>query len=846
MASNPFDQFDAPEDSGATLLNQAVQSYPYLSQSGIVATYSDSGGGKRKLEYWPRGEPGSPQMPRPKNIPLDRPGVEIFDRNVSPKDILADYVSHEGVNSDPELRRMYAEFSASVPDATMRKRYDYHRANLGERRDYETWKERSGMPEYFRGYTFDQWKNTKQFYSPEQIAQLDKIRDYVGVGAQSGANPFDQFDAAPEAQAPPTAPADTRPTGDAVDAVNETAMSLGSSALATPVAGLAGLGTATARGLGMTDAMPGDVVRQVQQALTYEPRTKAGATATAAVSYPFEKLAQGANWAGEKVAEASGSPALGSAVNTGIQFVPALLTRRGGRPVRPATVEPSPVRTQPAQAPTEYVAPDLVLEQTTRPAQASTPSPATPEVRAKEYARSIGVDWTVLPREAQATLTNVAKDARGLEGLDSAAVARQLQLRSLPKPIPATRGQITRDPVQLRNEGNVSATKAGEPIRQVYLDQNQAILDNLDVLKGKVANKSNGAETPEQVGISVQDQALRAKLELKKKEVSAKYKAAEDAGELQGKVSPARLLNTIRDAVDKTQYSWVESWMKANDVVTKTDSGTVTRKLTLKEMEALRQEAVSKAMDGGSDGYHAGKIISAIDQSTEGAGGKLYKEARKARRDQAMEFEETGAIARLVENKSRTDRATAVEDTWRKTVISGSIQDLRNVKRSLLTGGDRATRSAGKRAWRDIKAQTIQHIKDEATKSVAFNERGQPNVTPAAMKRAIDSIGRDKLDEIFGGGTARQIDRLLEATRTVKTVPPAGHAGSSTMSNILSFLERGLGRVPLVGDVATGAVRAGVQLKQMGEAGRIAREAQRSPLQDAEKTAKKRNALADF
>jgi hypothetical protein len=80
----------------------------------------------------------------------------------------------------------------------------------------------------------------------------------------------------------------------------------------------------------------------------------------------------------------------------------------------------------------------------------------------------------------------------------------------------------------------------------------------------------------------------------------------------------------------------------------------------------------------------------------------------------------------------------------------------------------------------------------------------------------------------------------------VKTVPPAGHAGSSTVSNILSFLERGLGRVPLVGDVASGTIRAGVQLKQMGEAGRIARESQRSPLQEAEATARKRNALADF
>lgn len=671
----------------------------------------------------------------------------------------------------------------------------------------------------------------------------------------------------PQPQQPPQPQEPGQPTGNAMDAIIEPVMSLGSSAIATPIAGLLGLGAMGTRAAGLTESDPADVVRRVQEVLTFQPRTRAGQVATGAISYPFEKLAQGADWVGQTTLEATDSPVAATAVNTGIQSLPALLMRRGRGPSRPAqelSLVDEPVRTAPppAQQPAsaqaspppsqparpaissnEPVAPDFTLETRTVP-RAKVAN--TPEARAQEYVSSVGLDWSALPREIQATLTNVAKDARGFEGLDNAALARQLQLQSLPRPIPATRGQVTRDPVQLRNEGNVSATKAGEPIRQIYLDQNQAILDNLDVLKGKVANRSKGAETPEQVGISVQDQALRTKLELKKKEVNAKYKLAEEAGELQGKVSPARLLKTIEATPDKTHFGWVQSWMREMGVVTKTDSGTVTRKLTLKEMEDLRQSAVARAMDGGTESYYAGKIISAIDAATEGAGGKLYKEARAARRAQAMEFEETGAIARLVENKSRTDRATALEDTWRSTVKGGSIQDLRNVKRSLLTGGDRATRAAGKRAWRDIKAQTIQHIKDEATKSVALNERGQPNVTPAAMKRAIDSIGRDKLDEIFGAGTARQIDRLLEATRTVKTVPPAGHSGSSTMSNVLSFLERGLGRVPVVGDMASGTIRAGVQLKQMGEAGRIARDAQRTPLHDIESTSRKRNSLADF
>ncbi len=644
--------------------------------------------------------------------------------------------------------------------------------------------------------------------------------------------------------AAPQAPADTRRTGDLADAVLEPLTTMATGAIATPVAGVVGLGTIAGNVLGLTNRNASDMVERTQAALTYEPRTKAGALATRAASYPFEKLAQGADWVGQQVVNATDSPLAGTVVNTGTQVVPALLLKgRGKQPARPSPTPSSTPAAATSQAPAapalkpsaapEYIAPDLVLEQTQR-APAAAAKAVTNEVKAKEYAGSIGLDWNSLSRQVQTTLADVASDSRQLAKLDPEALKRQALLESLPAPVRATRGQVTRDPVQLRNETNISATEAGRPIREIYLDQNQAILDNLDILKGRVANKKNAAQTSEAVGISVQDQALRAKLQLKKDEVKAKYKAAEEAGELQGKVSPREVIKTIYASPDKTHYGWVQTWLTQMEVVQKTKQGTITRKLTLKEMEDLRQAAVARAMDGGTEGYYAGKVISAIDKATEGAGGSLYQQARKARKEQALEFEETGAIARLVENKSRTDRAVALEDTWRKSVIGGSVQDLRNIKRSLLTGGNAATRSAGRTAWRDMRAQTIQYIKDEATKGVALNERGQPNVTPAAMKRAIDSIGKEKLDELFGGGTKAYLDRLLEATRTVKTVPPAGHAGSSTMSNVLAFLEKGLGKIPVLGNAASGAVRAGVKLNEMGASGKVVREAQNLPLKQPE------------
>jgi hypothetical protein len=229
-------------------------------------------------------------------------------------------------------------------------------------------------------------------------------------------------------------------------------------------------------------------------------------------------------------------------------------------------------------------------------------------------------------------------------------------------------------------------------------------------------------------------------------------------------------------------------------------------------------------MNGETDGYYAGKVIRAIDEATEGSGGIAYQAARKSRREQALEFEDQAAVARLVENKSRTDRTTALEDTWRTTVLRGSIDDLRKVKRSLLLGSDSTTRTAGRQAWKDIRAQTIQYVTDEATKSATRTSAGAPNITPGSMDRALRSIGEDKLNEIFGPGTAKQLDEIMEATRIVKTEPPTGFKGSATFANAIAFLERRLASIPRVGDLATGSVRAVAAVKKLGETGRQVRD----------------------
>jgi len=118
----------------------------------------------------------------------------------------------------------------------------------------------------------------------------------------------------------------------------ETGLNLTSQAVALPVAGLAGLATEAGNTLGLTDKNGADVVQQLGEAMTYQPRGEMGKQATEIATYPFQKLAEAGQWAGGKTLEATDSPALATAVDTTIQgvlpMVAGPLAKKGGSAIK--------------------------------------------------------------------------------------------------------------------------------------------------------------------------------------------------------------------------------------------------------------------------------------------------------------------------------------------------------------------------------------------------------------------------------------------------------------------------------------------------------------------------------
>ena len=161
---------------GQMMFDKAQKEYPYLANKDISFAYTPTEGEQRMLEFYHPEE-----TERPEYMPPGKVGIEVFNTQTKPLDILGDYVSHYAVNTDPKLQQLYSQFGNQLDPNMMQQRYQYHTQNFGETRPFELWMQMTGLPEMFRGYTFNQWENAKDMYTPQQLQTLDAVRSYLGI-----------------------------------------------------------------------------------------------------------------------------------------------------------------------------------------------------------------------------------------------------------------------------------------------------------------------------------------------------------------------------------------------------------------------------------------------------------------------------------------------------------------------------------------------------------------------------------------------------------------------------------------------------------------------------------------
>jgi hypothetical protein len=389
------------------------------------------------------------------------------------------------------------------------------------------------------------------------------------------------------------------------------------------------------------------------------------------------------------------------------------------------------------------------------------------------------------------------------------AVNRVQMAQGLRVPVKLSKGMAQRDMATQQFESEIAKQfpdTIGKPLIVNKAQANDAILQNFDAYVDATGKETFGLrETGKVVDKALVNQANKAKADINKA-----YTIAREAGEMQEPVPYAGITQYIEKQTP-TVRAKLAPILDAVDEQIKLNDPNGTGQISINQLEDV-YKFINKNYDP-SDAVgmlHAGEMKKLINAATQDKGGELYQTARGLRTKFSNQFEDIGAVDKLLRTKKgTTDRAVAFEDVFKHSILDGSRDDVAAIGLTLKKGG-----AEGQQAWKELQGQTIQHIKDKVTSSIDVDSFGNPVVSPAKFRSVVNEIDQDgKLDYIFGKKGAEEIRNLYETTINVN----APLKGAVNYSNTSSALMKALDGVALLPVSRLIGVKQGLEkVKEMG------------------------------
>ena len=195
-------------------------------------------------------------------------------------------------------------------------------------------------------------------------------------------------------------------------------------------------------------------------------------------------------------------------------------------------------------------------------------------------------------------------------------------------------------------------------------------------------------------------------------------------------------------------------------------------------------------------------LKNALDDDVAAAVGEdVFTDARSAkakfeselRRAKVNKFDNRNknVVRDILENKVNPDRFLD-DAVLNRSIRSADVKQLRDF---LLIDGD----GQGVEAWNDIRAETMERIRDTAFNDVG----GELALSRAKLTGVLDKIGTDKLKIIFSEDEVKFLNRMVKVSKIRE--PRRGTAlGRGPSAQAVGRLEEVIKRIPLVGQVFEG------------------------------------------
>jgi len=302
--------------------------------------------------------------------------------------------------------------------------------------------------------------------------------------------------------------------------------------------------------------------------------------------------------------------------------------------------------------------------------------------------------------------------------------------------------------------------------------QKQDILNEFERMTDEVGGTIDRS-TPRPLGNFV-DKTLSKIYTDKFKDYKAKYKLADDSGETLEQVPYQSLLDYIgtksttrREKLDPILND-VAELLVMNDPQ---KTGTI----SIRNLEDIYQ-VVGTAKDSPS----AKPLKDLITQIGDGAGGKLYQEARQARAQLAKEFEDVSRVDKLLGTKAGyKDRQVALDDVYNHIIVDGPLEEMRTVTSLLKKTPE------GQKAYQELQGYTLQRMKDLLLKKGGEADDIRLN----NFNNFVTQLDReDKLTYMFGKPGR---DKLLDLKQSISDVM-VKEPGAVNYPNTAGAVLRGL------------------------------------------------------